>query len=74
MNGDSLISFIKNHKGKAIGIVGGLLFGVLILRVGFWYSLFLLVCVIAGYYLGDLHDKGERLAAFFDKIMSKRLK
>jgi len=74
MSADSLISFMKNNKGKTIGIVVGFLFGVLILCGWFWYSLFLLVCVIAGYYLGGLHDKGGRLAAFFDKILLKRLK
>ena len=74
MNGDSLISFVKNHKGKAIGILLGLLFGALVLHIGFWYSIFLSVCVAVGLYLGSMHDRGERLAAFFDKIMTKRMK
>lgn len=74
MNGDSLISFIKNHKGKAVGILLGLLFGALVLHIGFWYSIFLSVCAGVGLYLGTMHDRGERLAAFFDKIMTKRMK
>jgi len=74
MNADSLISFIKNHKGKAVGILLGLLFGALVLHIGFWYSIFLSVCSVLGLYFGSMHDRGERLAAFFDKIMTKRMK
>ena len=74
MNRDSLILLIKNHKGKAVGILLGLLFGTLVLHIGFWYSIFLFVCAGVGLYLGIMHDRGERLAAFFDKIMTKRMK
>ncbi len=74
MNRDSLISFIKNHKGKALGIVLGILFGALVVHIGFWYSIFLSVCAVIGLYVGSMHDRGERLAAFFDKIMIKRMK
>jgi len=74
MNSDSLISFIKNHKGKAIGIVCALLFGALVLHIGLWYSLFLSVCAAVGLYIGSLHDRGERLTDFFDKIMNRRTK
>lgn len=74
MNIESLIALIKNHKGKFLGILIGVFFGALVIRIGFWYSLFITVCIVVGYYLGSLHDKGERLASFFDKIMSRKLK
>jgi len=74
MNAESLISFIKNHRGKVVGITLGVVFGALVWHIGFWFSVFLVLCATVGLYFGSKHDKGEKLAAFFDNIMTKRTK
>ena len=55
MERDGLIAFIKSHKGKIIGISIGLFFGILVLTVGFWRSLFLALCVAVGFGVGSLY-------------------
>ena len=65
---DTLLKILKEHRGKLIGGVAGLIFAVLVLLLGFWKSLFIALCVGVGVYLGSLGDgKGERMLKFLDK-------
>lgn len=70
----SFIDFIKLHKGKIIGVIIGLLFGILVLTVGFWKSLFILVCIAIGLWIGGSFDNREKFFKFLDKILPKGLK
>lgn len=69
MNYENWQDFIKLHKGKVIGILLGLAFGILVLSIGFWQTLFLSLCIYIGYWIGGMTDKKEKFMAFLDKIL-----
>lgn len=69
MDYEAMSKFLRDHKGKIIGICLGLLFGILVLTVGFWRSFFLAVCVGIGYLAGSFHDKDDKFRSFLDKIL-----
>ncbi|NLX71283.1 MAG: DUF2273 domain-containing protein [Clostridiales bacterium] len=74
MERDGLIAFIKSHKGKIIGISIGLFFGILVLTVGFWRSLFLALCVAVGFGVGSLYDKDSKFRVFLERILPTGIK
>jgi uncharacterized membrane protein len=49
----------EKHKGKSIGVAGGILLGIVYLISGFWDMLFFLLLVLIGYYIGSKADRGE---------------
>ncbi|HHT65831.1 MAG TPA: DUF2273 domain-containing protein [Clostridiales bacterium] len=57
------------HKGRSIGVVGGLILGILILSLGFWRGIFLVLCAAIGYWLGSFRDKEESFLSILDKIL-----
>ncbi|MDI9513228.1 MAG: DUF2273 domain-containing protein [Caldicoprobacterales bacterium] len=69
-----VVSCFTKHKGKTVGILCGLLFGIIVLLIGFFRSLFLLACIGIGYWIGNLHDKQESFLAFLDKILPNGLR
>lgn len=69
-----LVYLFERYKGKAVGITVGLGFGLLVLLIGFWRTIFILLCVGIGYYIGSKFDKGENFLEFLDKILPKGMK
>jgi len=69
MKYEDWLGFIKVHKGKIIGILLGLVFGILVLSIGFWQTIFLSICIYIGYAIGGMTDKKEKFMAFLDKIL-----
>jgi uncharacterized membrane protein len=57
------------HRGKTIGFSCGLIFGILVLSLGFWRAVFLGFCVAVGCWIGSFYDKRESFIAFLDKIL-----
>ncbi|MFU0801222.1 MAG: DUF2273 domain-containing protein [Xylanivirga thermophila] len=72
MSRDDILYFLKENKGKVFGILIGLIFGILILSIGFWRSFFLILCVLIGYWIGYSRDNGENFLDFLDRILPKR--
>lgn len=68
MERGDMYAFFKSHKGKVIGVLAGLLFGMLVLMVGFWRSVFLAICMGVGYFVGSLYDGSSKLRTFFKKF------
>jgi uncharacterized membrane protein len=62
-------SCFTTHKGKTIGILCGLSFGVLILVLGFWKGIFLSLCIGAGFWIGSFYDRKENFLSFLDKLL-----
>ncbi|HOB20143.1 MAG TPA: DUF2273 domain-containing protein [Candidatus Atribacteria bacterium] len=69
-----VVSCLTNHRGKTIGMTSGLLFGILVLLIGFFRSLFLAICIGVGYWIGRLYDREESFMAFLDKILPNGLR
>ncbi|MEW6621664.1 MAG: DUF2273 domain-containing protein [Bacillota bacterium] len=47
------------HKGKVIGTLTGLLFGLLTIIFGFWKASFLAICILIGYLIGKRIDENQ---------------
>lgn len=65
-----LRDLMENHRGKLIGALIGLVFALLIIRFGFWWSIFITFCVFVGYWLGRrMDDHKEDLMDVLDKFL-----
>lgn len=52
---------IEEHRGKAIGILLGLVAGILVISYGFWRTLFIIFCIVLGYFIGKRLDDNQGL-------------
>jgi len=57
------------HSGKITGLGCGLFLGLLILILGFFQTMFLLLCMGIGYIVGKKFDDNEDLAEMLDKFL-----
>ncbi len=59
----------QNHSGKIVGVLVGFFLGVLIILLGFFQTLFVMLCVIAGFVVGKRIDEKEDLMDILDKLL-----
>ncbi|MDR3593005.1 MAG: DUF2273 domain-containing protein [Negativicutes bacterium] len=59
----------QQHSGKIIGISLGFLLGVLIISFGFFRTLFVMLCVVAGFVIGKRIDEKEDIMDILDKLL-----
>lgn len=59
----------QHHSGKIVGVTFGFVLGVLIIIFGFFRTLFVLLCVIAGYVVGKRIDEKEDIMDILDKLL-----
>ena len=64
-----LLAFWQRHNGKIICCTIGLLFGVLVLALGFFRTLFLFLCIGIGFFVGKRLDDKEDLLELLDRIL-----
>ncbi|MDD3839195.1 MAG: DUF2273 domain-containing protein [Clostridia bacterium] len=64
---DKLLNLISKNKGKFIGCIIGIIFGILVLKIGLLKTIFILICISLGIYLGNRFDRGND-NDFWDKI------
>ena len=67
-NGEKFKLYIKENLGKVFGILIGLIFGILVLSVGFWRSVLLVVFICLGWWIGSKADSGKDFNSLFDKF------
>jgi uncharacterized membrane protein len=60
---------LREHKGKCLGVLAGLFFGIIYLIVGFWDTLVLIILVSTGYAIGSKLDQKEDLRDILDRIL-----
>jgi Small integral membrane protein (DUF2273). len=70
MNLEKFLEIYSNNKGKISGVLLGLLFGILVISIGFLKTLFLSLCVCLGYIIGKKIDNNEDLIYFIEKILN----
>lgn len=63
-----LISW-QNHRGKLVGLLGGLLVGILILVFGFLKALFLTICALVGFFLGKRFDDKHSFRDILERFL-----
>ncbi|WP_366922481.1 DUF2273 domain-containing protein [Metallumcola ferriviriculae] len=59
----------NNHRGKFLGIIIGLTFGLLTALVGFWQTLFISICIVIGYLIGKRMDENESFREILERIL-----
>lgn len=60
----------QHHRNKIIGGLIGLVFALLVIRFGFFWTLFILLCCGTGYWVGKrLDDEPESLVQILERIL-----
>ena len=63
-----LQTLIKN-KGKTIGTILGFIIAILVISIGFFKTLFIVLCTWLGYYIGKKTDNQENIREIIEKIL-----
>lgn len=69
---DIFLSLWATHKARILGVFFGLFIGVLFLTIGFWRALFLIICMIIGYLVGEKIDHKEDLIEAISKFLPRK--
>ena len=70
--GEIILDLWERHRGKIAGLLAGLLFGLLVLALGFWRSLFVSLCMAAGFVIGKrIDEKGNWRELYQDLFRGK---
>ncbi len=68
---DELKTLVTNNIGKVVGVGIGLVFGILYLIFGFWKTVFFMLIVGLGYFIGTRIDNNDGVRDLVDKIIPK---
>lgn len=67
-----LQEILDHHRGKALGIILGLLFGWFAITYGFLKALFVALCITGGYLIGKRIDENNDIKQIFDRLFKDR--
>lgn len=59
----------EHHSGKILGLSAGFSIGLLVILFGFFRTLFVLICMIAGYVVGKKIDEKEDIMDILEKLL-----
>jgi uncharacterized membrane protein len=62
----------EKHRGKTIGVILGLLFGLFVLALGFWRAIFVCLCIFIGYLAGKMIDEKIDFRELYQRIIKNR--
>lgn len=65
-------TLLSRHWGKVMGGLFGLLFALLVVKFGFWTSIFIFVCIGAGILIGWRLDLDVRFKRWVDRLFPPR--
>ena len=72
-----VIDLFESHRTRKIGFITGLITGVAILLIGFFNTLFILLCGIIGLFVGSRFDSKddliEKLLRKLDEILPEKI-
>ena len=63
-----LQTLIRN-KGKTIGTLFGFVIAILVISIGFFKTLFIVLCTWLGYFLGKKTDNQENIREIIERIL-----
>lgn len=66
--GEQLLELILQHRGKVFGVFLGLLIAIIVICVGFWRALFVIFCVLLGYFIGKRIDENKNFDGLFKRL------
>lgn len=66
---NKLIEYIlTEHRGKVIGVTLGLVVSILFVTLGFWRTVFVVLCILFGYLIGKKVDEQMDLEAWIKNL------
>lgn len=65
----SMLNWINNNKKKFFGGLIGFILSVLILTIGFFKTLFIVLCTLIGYILGSQSYTKKSLLELLERIL-----
>ena len=63
-----LTELLHSNQGKAIGVLAGLVFGLLVIIIGFLQTIFLAGCIWIGFIIGKRADDNESIREIVERI------
>ncbi len=70
----SIVYWINNNRRKFLGGLIGMVLAILILSIGFFRTLFIVICTIAGYLLGSKSYSKKDLLELLERILPPGLR
>jgi len=67
-----LVFVVEEHRGKAIGILLGLLAAILFISYGFWRAIFVMFCIALGYFIGKEIDEKKNFDQWLKRMFKER--
>ena len=67
-----LLLILEEHRGKAQGILLGLIASILFITYGFWRSLFIVFCIILGFFIGKKIDENQSFDNWLRQMFKDR--
>ena len=67
-----LLFLLEEHRGKTIGIFLGLAASILFIAYGFWRTIFVMVCILLGYFIGKEIDQKQSFDQWMQEVFKKR--
>ncbi len=65
---NNLLKILNENLGKVLGGFLGLLVALIIVAFGFWKGIFIIICILAGIFIGAKAEKHEGMQGLLDKI------
>ena len=66
--GNNFLKVLNENFGKVLGGFLGLLVALIIVAFGFWKGIFVIVCILAGIFIGAKAEKHEGVRNLLDRI------
>jgi uncharacterized membrane protein len=66
------LHIITEHRGKAIGVLLGLVASILFISYGFWRTVFIIACILAGYVIGKKVDQNANIESWIKDLFRSR--
>ncbi|NLW92883.1 MAG: DUF2273 domain-containing protein [Syntrophomonadaceae bacterium] len=67
-----VLYLMEQHRGKTIGILLGLVASIFFIAYGFWRTLFVILCIMLGYFIGKEIDQNQGWDQWVQKFIRKR--
>lgn len=63
---------LVEHRGKTIGVLLGLLASILFVTFGFWRTVFIIICIAVGYFIGKQLDENKNFDGWLKQMFKDR--
>lgn len=67
-----LFFILEEHRGKALGVLFGLIAAILVVSYGFLKTLFIMVCIGLGYFIGKKVDEKQDIDVWLKQVFRNK--